>query len=63
MHPQGFYESKLLELGFSDVSTFRPRPPSTSRLDVVTPVIGLDWLRVPRGIYPVKPMLISATKQ
>lgn len=63
MHPQRFYESQLLELGFSDVSAFRPQPPSTSSLDMVTPVIGLDWLRVPRGIYPVKPMLISATKQ
>jgi ubiquinone/menaquinone biosynthesis C-methylase UbiE len=63
MHPQRFYERKLLELGFSDVSTFRPRPLSTSSFDVVTPIIGLDWLRVPRGIYPVKPMLISATKQ
>jgi hypothetical protein len=24
--------------------------------------IDLDWLKVPRGIYPVKPVLISATK-
>jgi SAM-dependent methyltransferase len=62
MHPQRFYESQLLELGFFDVSTFRPKPPSTSSLDMVTPVIGLDWLKVPRGIYPVKPVLISATK-
>jgi SAM-dependent methyltransferase len=62
MHPQRFYESQLLELGFSDVSTFRPQSLSTSSLDMVTPVIGLDWLKVPRGIYPVKPVLISATK-
>jgi SAM-dependent methyltransferase len=62
MHPQRFYESQLLKLGFSDVSSFRPQPPSTSSLDMVTPVIGLDWLKVPRGLYPVRPVLISATK-
>jgi SAM-dependent methyltransferase len=62
MHPQQFYETQLIELGFSDVSTFRPQPPSTSSFDMLTPIIGLDWLKVPRGIYPVKPVLISATK-
>jgi ubiquinone/menaquinone biosynthesis C-methylase UbiE len=62
MHPQQFYETQLREMGFLDVSAFRPQPPSTSSFDMLTPIIGLDWLKVPRGLYPVKPVLISATK-
>ncbi|MGB5811138.1 MAG: class I SAM-dependent methyltransferase [Polyangiales bacterium] len=60
MHTQAFYETSLRDAGFDHVDSFVPQPESTSSWDMLTPVIGLDWLRVPRILYPIRPVLISA---
>jgi len=35
-------------------------PPGASWRDPIRPVIGIPWLRVPRGLYPVRPIVLTA---
>jgi len=56
------HPSFLGDLGFVAISTYRPRPESASPFDLITPIIGLEWLRLPRLAYPVRPVLALATK-
>jgi SAM-dependent methyltransferase len=60
MHPAWFYELELRRAGFRDVEVFAPRPSEAPLF--VRPVIGLDWLVVPRAVYPVTPILVSAIR-
>jgi SAM-dependent methyltransferase len=60
MHPLAFYEERMTNVGFRQISTIRPRPPGTSGFDLIAPIIGIPWLRVPRAAYPITPILVSA---
>ncbi len=60
MHTTDFYRNALLRENFSEVTSYYPDPPSASWRDPIRPVIGLPWLRVPRALYPVRPVVLSA---
>lgn len=60
MHRAQTYAAALRRRGFSEPEVFWPRPDGLSSADPLTPVIGLPWFRVPRGMYPLKPVLVSA---
>lgn len=60
MHPTDFYCDLLLQEKFGKVGTYYPDPPSARWRDPIRPIIGLPWLRVPRGLYPVRPVVLSA---
>ena len=62
MHRAETYRGRLAAAGFSDVDVHFPAPESTSAFDVLTPVIGLPWLRVPRAAYPLRPVLVTAVR-
>jgi SAM-dependent methyltransferase len=61
MHTTDFYRRVLLRKSFSGVTTYYPDPPSARWADPIRPIIGLPWLTVPRGLYPVRPVVLSAT--
>jgi SAM-dependent methyltransferase len=60
MHTADFYRSALAQESFSAVASYYPDPPGASWRDPIRPIIGLPWLRVPRGLYPVRPVVLSA---
>ncbi|MGB8223836.1 MAG: class I SAM-dependent methyltransferase [Polyangiales bacterium] len=60
MHSADFYRGLLLRESFVDLTSYYPDPPNASWRDPIRPIIGLPWLRVPRGLYPVRPMVLSA---
>lgn len=60
MHSAEFYQGVLLRQRFTDLSSYYPAPSGASWRDPIRPVIGLPWLRVPRGLYPVRPIVLSA---
>ena len=59
-HSQAFYQSRLEESGFSNVSVTYSDADQGRWYDLVRPVVGLD-LRVPRIMVPVKYGLLRAT--
>lgn len=61
MHTADFYRSVLLQKDFTDLSSYFPDPPGASWRDPIRPVIGIPWLRVPRGLYPVRPVVLTGT--
>lgn len=61
MHSTEFYRGALLRHNFSDVQSYYPDPPDASWRDPIRPIIGLPWLKVPRGLYPVRPVVLCAT--
>ena len=61
MHSAEFYRSVLVGQDFADLSSYYPDPPGATWRDPIQPVIGLPWLKVPRGLYPVRPIVLSAT--
>lgn len=60
MHTEDFYRRALARECFSAVASYYPAPPDASWRDPIRPVIGLPWLKVPRGLYPVRPVVVSA---
>jgi SAM-dependent methyltransferase len=60
MHTESFYREALAQQSFSAVASYYPAPPDASWRDPIRPVIGLPWLKVPRGLYPVRPVVVSA---
>jgi len=60
MHSADFYRRILLRERFDDLTSYYPDPPNASWRDPIRPVIGLPWLRVPRGFYPVRSVVFSA---
>lgn len=61
MHTSNFYRDVLRRKNFSSVTSYYPDPPSASWRDPIRPIIGVPWLKVPRGLYPVRPVVLSAT--
>jgi len=59
-HPLAFYRSALLELGCTEVQSWRSAAASERWNDWIAPVIGLPRLQVPRFIYPVRYVLVAA---
>jgi len=51
----------LIERGF-DPTVHRIQAPDVRASDLMRPVIGLPWLEVPRILYPLRTVLIEATK-
>lgn len=60
MHTTEFYRCVLLRENFSEITSYYPDPPCASWRDPIRPIIGLPWLRVPRVLYPVRPVVLSA---
>ena len=60
MHTTAFYRNVLVREQFDDVTSYFPEPPSARWRDPIRPIIGIPWLRVPRGLYPVRPVVLSA---
>lgn len=60
MHTAEFYRSALLRQDFGEVESYYPDPADAGWLDPVRPIIGLPWLKMPRGLYPVRPVVLSA---
>ncbi len=62
MHSAGFYRAALDQAGFRDTVATPIAAPGATALDLITPIIGMPWLKVPRFLYPVTPTLISARR-
>lgn len=62
MHSESFYRSALAETGWEDVRVQTLRLDEARPFDLVIPILGMPWLRVPRLLYPLKPSLISARR-
>jgi len=60
MHSVEFYRGALLRRDFSRVQSYYPDPADVSWRDPIRPIIGLPRLKVPRGLYPVRPVVLSA---
>ncbi len=60
MHSIDFYRSTLRRQQFDDLQSYYPVPADASWRDPIRPIIGLPWLKVPRGLYPVRPVVLSA---
>jgi ubiquinone/menaquinone biosynthesis C-methylase UbiE len=60
MHTADFYRSALLREDFSELASYYPDPPGASWRDRIRPIIGIPWLQVPRVLYPVRPVVLSA---
>jgi SAM-dependent methyltransferase len=61
MHSAEFYRSALRRESFGDLHSYYPDPPGGRWHDPIRPIIGLPWLKVPRALYPVRPLVLSAT--
>ena len=62
MHSRSFYEKALRETGWTDISAEPIVAPNARPLDLVVPVLGMPWFRIPRFAYPVRPTLFSARR-
>lgn len=63
MHHADFYQKSLREQGFGDIALKPIQATRASPFDLIQPVIGLPMLRVPRFMYPVTPVLITARSE
>lgn len=59
-HSAGFFRRTLAAAGCRDVEVWPSGAPGERWSDVIAPVIGLPWLKVPRFLVPVRYVLISA---
>lgn len=62
MHSARFYRNALREAGLFDAHAEAVEVAGASSLDLITPVIGVPWLKVPRFLYPVTPTLLTARR-
>lgn len=60
MHDRSFYETAIARPLWSATQIETVGAPDTGPLDVITPIIGMPWIKVPRALYPVVPTLIRA---
>lgn len=60
MHSKAFYRHALAAAGFTEVECEAVAAPDAGPFDLLRPVIGLDWLVMPRFLYPVTPTLVTA---
>ena len=60
-HTTAFFRRSLLDAGCRDVDVWASGAVGERWYDVIAPVIGLPWLKVPRFLVPVRYVLISAS--
>lgn len=60
IHTAEFFADSLSATGWSGVDVKRVQAENARSTDLITPIIGLPWLRIPRVAYPLAPVLISA---
>jgi SAM-dependent methyltransferase len=61
-HSRSFYEETLRETGWTDISAEPIVAPDAKPLDLVVPVLGMPWFRIPRFAFPIRPTLFSARR-
>jgi len=61
MHSEEFYRAALRERGFAKLEATRIHAPGAKPYDLITPVIGVPRLKIPRLLYPIHPTLFRAT--
>ncbi len=61
MHSKEFFAEALHERGFSSPAIEQIKAHDASPLDLITPVIGVSILKLPRFLYPIHPTLFHAT--
>jgi SAM-dependent methyltransferase len=61
MHTAEFYARVLAQRGF-EPTVHRIEAKDARPTDLMRPVIGLPWLRVPRMLYPLRTVLVEGTK-
>lgn len=61
-HSAGFFRRSLLAADCRDVEVWPSGVAAERPGDIIAPVIGLPWLKVPRFVVPVRHVLISARK-
>lgn len=59
-HTTAFFRRSLLAAGCRDIEVWASGAAGERWHDVIAPVIGLPWLKVPRLLVPVRYVLISA---
>jgi SAM-dependent methyltransferase len=62
MHSLSFYGTALREAGWTDIVAEPIVAPDARPFDLVVPVLGMPWLRIPRFAYPIRPTLIHARR-
>ena len=62
MHSRSYYRKTLARMGFDEIEFRFIRSPEARTTDLVQPVIGLPWLKIPRFAYPVRHVLITARR-
>jgi SAM-dependent methyltransferase len=60
MHTVDFYHRALRRERFMTTVPYYPDPSDASWRDPIRPVIGLPWLTIPRGLYPVRSVVLTA---
>ena len=63
MHDSNFYRRALTSSHWSAPTFDVIRAPGARPFDVVTPIIGVPWIRVPRALYPLDLTLIHAQRE
>jgi SAM-dependent methyltransferase len=62
MHSAEFYLELLRKQGWQSVIADRIESPEVGAMDWVWPVIAAPWLRIPRALFPLRPILIQASR-
>lgn len=62
MHSEQFYVDELGRQGWVDVRAERIESEDTRHTDLIRPVIAVPWLRIPRFLFPLRPVLIRARR-
>jgi SAM-dependent methyltransferase len=62
MHDRAFYRDALARPSWSAVRIEKMGAEAAGPTDLITPIIGLPWIRVPRALYPLVPTLIQAQR-
>lgn len=62
MHSAEFYVGLLRKHGWRSVIADRIESPEVGPIDWVWPVIAAPWFRVPRALFPLRPVLIQGIR-
>lgn len=60
MHSAGFYYEALRQAGLSEVTMANIQTKQAKATDWIQPIIGFKFLKIPRFLYPIQTILISA---
>ena len=63
MHSLDFYDDVLLKTGFINTEKLITKDRSKNYFEIIRPIIGLPWFAIPRGLYPISPLLLLAKKK